>query len=125
MITFDAMGREVCTSRRIRTNTPLQALVTLNDSVYVDLAAKLSEKALKISSGKIIESIPVSYQLATGRVINAQNLSVLKSFYAKALSDFRRKKPADFPHGSKTPESAALILVNNVILNLDEVITKS
>lgn len=52
MITFDAMGREVCTSRRIKTNTPLQALVTLNDSVYVDLAEKLSQRALKLANGR-------------------------------------------------------------------------
>ena len=125
MITFDAMGREVCTSRRIKTNTPLQALVTLNDSVYVDLAEKLSQRALKLANGRFKESIPFSYKLATGKVASAKSLAVLNDFYLKALNDFRKKNPGDYPKGTKTPETSALVLVNNVILNLDEVITKS
>ncbi len=125
MITFDAMGREVCTSRRIKTNTPLQALVTLNDSVYVDLAEKLSQRALKIAKGNTIESIQISYKLATGKALNAKSRAVLHDFYQKALNDFKRKIPKNYPQGAKSAEAAALVLVNNVILNLDEVITKS
>ena len=48
MITFDGVGREVCTARRIRTNTPLQALVTLNDSVYLEASRILQLKWKKI-----------------------------------------------------------------------------
>ncbi len=125
MITFDAMGREVCTSRRIKTNTPLQALVTLNDSVYVDLAEKLSQRALKIANGKVKESISISYKLATGKTANAQSLAILNDFYLKALKDYQKKQVKDYPQGTKSAEKAALVLVNNVILNLDEVITKS
>lgn len=57
MMAFDGVGREVCVSRRIRTNTPLQALVTLNDSVYVDLSAKLALRALNNSKKNYQESI--------------------------------------------------------------------
>ncbi len=56
-ISFDGVGREICVSRRIRTNTPLQALVTLNDSVYVDLSAKLAQKSLTASKNNFQESI--------------------------------------------------------------------
>lgn len=126
MISFDGVGREVCVSRRIRTNTPLQALVTLNDSVYVDISAKLAQKALNLSKKNYLESIKTAYMLASGKKITEENFVILSTLYQKTLNIYRKDKQKTMAlSGEEIPEMAALILVSNTILNLDEVITKS
>jgi Protein of unknown function (DUF1553)/Protein of unknown function (DUF1549)/Planctomycete cytochrome C len=126
MISFDGVGREVCVSRRIRTNTPLQALVTLNDSVYVDISAKLALRAWRISNKSYLESIKTAYLLASGKKISEQNFAILSKLYQKTLNIYRQdSQKTKALSGEENPEMAALILVSNTILNLDEVITKS
>lgn len=126
MLTFDGATREVCTARRIRTNTPLQALVTLNDSVYVEAANHL---ALKMKTGKTMkEQIAIGYQAATGRKITEEKLAALEKFYLN-VSDEKEKsvmKTVTNSQSNKNEEKRdqALRLVASVILNLDEVITK-
>jgi hypothetical protein len=126
MISFDGVGREVCVSRRIRTNTPLQALVTLNDSVYVDISAKLAQRALNVSRKNYIESIKIAYLLASGKKISEPNFAILSRLYQETLNIYKKEKQKSKAlSGEENPELAALILVSNTILNLDEVITKS
>ncbi|MFC3810990.1 DUF1553 domain-containing protein [Lacihabitans lacunae] len=115
MTNFDAAGRETCSSRRIITNTPLQALTTLNDSVYIDLFAKFVNKT-GIAKPEIC--ITKAYELASGRKINEAKLKVLIKLYDESLKSYKKKKTPE-------PEKKALILVTNAILNLDEVLTKS
>ena len=126
MISFDGVGREICVSRRIRTNTPLQALVTLNDSVYVDLSAKLAQKSLSASKNNFQESIKKAYGFATGKEIKKEKLDILLRLYQSTLTLYK-KDPSKSKEllGNPNPELAALVLVCNSILNLDEVITKS
>jgi hypothetical protein len=126
MISFDGVGREICVSRRIRTNTPLQALVTLNDSVYVDISIKLAQRALSISKNNFEESIRKAYSFATGKDAKKEKLDILLKLYQNTLALYK-KEPIKSKEllGKANNELAALVLVCNSILNLDEVITKS
>jgi hypothetical protein len=127
MISFDGVAREVCVSRRIRTNTPLQALVTLNDSSYVDISRHLAERMKKGGSG-VMDQIRKGYQLALGQEINTEKLAVLHTFYERELQKLkgdpeRVKKISAGVTGDA--ETAVLIVLANVVLNLDEVITRN
>ena len=127
MVTFDAPSREFCQSRRILTNTPLQALVTLNDPVYLEAAESLATKMLK--RGKTPEQqLTEGYRMLTFQPIGQKNLNVLVKIYKEALLSYR-KKPSEADsmliYGKvKSPELAALTISANVMLNLDNVVTK-
>jgi Protein of unknown function (DUF1553)/Protein of unknown function (DUF1549)/Planctomycete cytochrome C len=126
MTTFDGTGREVCVSRRIRTNTPLQAFVTLNDSVYVDLSKKLAQKVYSLGKNTPEMSIKLAYNKATGRGITPAKLKILITLFESSKSKYK-KEPAliEKINIGKNIDLAALTVVCNAILNLDEVITKS
>jgi hypothetical protein len=126
MISFDGVGREVCVSRRIRTNTPLQALVTLNDSVYIDLSNQLAVLSLTKSKQNYLLAISIAYKQAIGKDISKNKLSILMDLYYKSLSKYQ-KEPALAKKltNQANIKLAALTIVCNSILNLDEVITKS
>ncbi|WP_341226652.1 DUF1553 domain-containing protein [uncultured Arcticibacterium sp.] len=115
MLNFDAVGREVCSSRRIRTNTPLQALTTLNDEAYVDIAKQMAEQ---IGFEKPEENIGIVYRNLTGRSINAERTAALLELYKTALKSYQESE-------ANQPEKDAMVLVYNAVLNLDEVLTKS
>lgn len=127
MTTFDAPSREFCQSRRIRTNTPLQALVTLNDPVYLESAQRLAEYMQH--RGKTPEQqLQLGYHKLTYKPMQQKSLSVLLSVYQKALREYQAK-PNEIDslltyRGRKSPELAALTVSANVLLNLDEVVTK-
>ncbi|MCF0059555.1 DUF1553 domain-containing protein [Dyadobacter sp. CY356] len=128
MTTFDAPSREFCQSRRILTNTPLQALVTLNDPVYLEAAEKLATTMQK--RGKTPEQqLREGYRLLTFQPINDKSLQVLVKIYGDALKSYRAK-PSDvdsilvYGKERKSPELAALTISANVMLNLDNVVTK-
>ena len=126
--TFDAPSRELCVSRRVRTNTPLQALVTLNDPVYLEVSQALAWEAIKHSGLAPRQNIRQAYFRLTGHYPTKERLDLLASYYLASI-DHYRKSPADvreyitmaYP---KTPQMAALSATANVILNLDEVVTK-
>ncbi|WP_439582212.1 DUF1553 domain-containing protein [Dyadobacter bucti] len=127
MTTFDAPSREFCQSRRILTNTPLQALVTLNDPVYLEAAEKLAGTMKK--RGKTPEQqLSEGYRMLTFQPIEAKSLNVLLKIYQEALTNYK-KTPSDVDsilvYGKeKSPELAALTISANVMLNLDNVVTK-
>ena len=124
MTSFDGVAREVCVSRRIRTNTPLQALVTLNDSAFVEISRHFAYR-MKEGTATAEEQLKKGFHLALGYDISKEKLIVLKNFYNRELTSMKEdhdkvsKISAD-PNGDA--ETAALIVVANVILNLDEVI---
>jgi hypothetical protein len=127
MTTFDAPSREFCQSRRILTNTPLQALVTLNDPVYLEAAEKLADTMKK--RGKTPEQqLSEGYRMLTFQPIEEKSLNVLMKIYQEALTNYK-KTPSDVDsilvYGKeKSPELAALTISANVMLNLDNVVTK-
>jgi hypothetical protein len=128
MVTFDSPVREICVSRRIRTNTPLQALVTLNDTVYTIAARGLASKMISGKSSNLDEQLKQGYKLATFREPAAANLEILKDLYRKSVV-YYQNKPAEIAAITGDTKStdthlAALTIVSNAILNLDEVLTK-
>ncbi len=132
MMTFDAASREVCTVRRIRTNTPLQALVTLNDSVYLDASRHFAYRMQQESKSKnASEWISKGYEIAMMKPISKGKLNALENLYNKAYLQFKNdKKKTDDIIGERNgehnnPETAALVVVASAILNLDELITKN
>ena len=132
MMTFDATGREVCSARRIRTNTPLQALVTLNDEAYLEAARYFALRMQKEGGKNIRDQIKKGYELATYQPINEEGIAVLEKLYQKSLNTYKKDNAAacdmlDNSMGDQktAPEMAALTVVANSILNMDELITKN
>ncbi|MBK5278641.1 MAG: DUF1553 domain-containing protein, partial [Bacteroidia bacterium] len=126
MISFDGSSREVCTIRRLRTNTPLQALVTLNDPVYMDAARALASKM--IAAGGTAEGrISAGYKKAVFHSINDRKLKALATLYTEAFDLYKLDQKATqqiLLTENAQPELAAMTIVANAILNLDEFLTK-
>ena len=129
MMTFDGAAREVCTARRIRTNTPLQALVTLNDESYVEMARYFAYN-MQAAAPDVKDQISKGYEMALYKPINTTKLSVLVKLHDESLQKFKVDKDktcemigVNDKHNN--PETAAMVVVANAILNLDEVITKN
>ncbi|MEO6547672.1 MAG: DUF1553 domain-containing protein [Ferruginibacter sp.] len=129
MITFDGVSREVCTVRRIRTNTPLQALTTLNDSAYIDLARHFALR-MQEHSNEPSKQISYGYTLATNHAIDDKRLTALMKLYNNACLQFTTDSEkmeqmlGALPIG-RSAATAALTVAANVLLNLDEVLTKN
>lgn len=125
-ITFDAGSREVCTIRRTVTNTPLQALVTLNDPVYLEAAYTLA-KSMDVND--IDKGISKGYQKATFSKITPEKLEALKELYEESLSEFATNEviSGNFFALKEQPSTqlAALTVVANAIMNLDEFLSKA
>lgn len=130
MITFDGVPRNVCISRRIRTNTPLQALTTLNDSAYIDMARHFAYRLQNEAGSDVKKQIARGYELAAYHPISERSLATLLDLYNLSFERFKNDAnkaceligwmAKDFK-----PETAALIVVTNALLNLDEVIMKN
>lgn len=121
-LALDAGSRETCLVRRIRTNTPLQALALLNDPVYLEAAKGLAARLEKKPTDE--SKIAMGFRLCVGRSPSAQEQARLK----KLLSTLRNRYAKDQTAAKKlagNPEQAAWTMVANVLLNLDETITKS
>lgn len=125
-ITFDAGSREVCTIRRTVTNTPLQALVTLNDPVYLEAAYQFAKS---MNMENVEKGISTGFENATSSEIDADKLAVLKNLYDQAMVEFSGSGNIDqnFIGLKEKPSAklAALTVVANAIMNLDEFLTKS
>jgi Protein of unknown function (DUF1553)/Protein of unknown function (DUF1549)/Planctomycete cytochrome C/F5/8 type C domain len=133
MATFDAPNREVCTVRRSRTNTPLQALVTLNDPVYVEASQALARRMAGAGKERL-DKIRLGFKLCLSREPTDREIERLGKLYDDAYSRFagdadRAKKMATeplgpAPAGSDVADLAAWTVVANVLLNLDEALMR-
>ncbi|MDG1966090.1 MAG: DUF1553 domain-containing protein, partial [Flavobacteriaceae bacterium] len=124
MITFDAGSREVCLVNRSPTNTPLQALVTLNDPVYLEAAMHFAQS---YSNKEVKAAISEMYQKATLRAVDEAKLNALMTLYEEANKTFQKDPDQlqDF-FGLKEvvdKNTASLAVVANAIMNLDEFLT--
>ncbi len=120
-LTFDAPDRLLCTARRTATNTPLQALVTLNDPVFMEAAVALATRVEK--AGDLKQQIAQAYELATSAKPSASDIADLITLRDAALAEYKADTKLAKSLGN-TPEKAALAVVANAILNLDTVLTK-
>jgi hypothetical protein len=133
MAAFDAPNREVCTLARTRTNTPLQALVTLNDPVYVEAAQALARRALT-SRGEAPEIARHAFRLCLARPPSADELASLLALHDSALERLAAEPEkaarlasvplGALPEGIGAADAAAWTVVANVLLNLDEMFLK-
>ena len=126
MVTFDSPSREFCQLRRLRTNTPLQALVTLNDPVYVEAAQQLAEY-MQLRGLTPEQQIQAGYRRVMLRDLSPKKLAILTRLY-RSSEQYYRQKPDEVTKlmacTGGNPALAALTVTANTMLNLDEVITK-
>ncbi len=115
-ITFDAPSRDICSARRIVSNTPLQALITMNDPAHIEAAAALAEK-MRQHSGEIDAQISFAYLTVTQRQLDSEVLKELVALYQDLKND------TSGGNGSLGSDPA-LTLTANTILNLDASLTK-
>ena len=133
MATFDAPSRETCTLRRDRTNTPLQALVTLNDPVYVEAAQALARR-MNAASSDAKEKARLGFRLCLTRPPSETELQRLVQMRddalavynqdAKAATDMATNPLGPVPPGADVADLAAWTTVVNVLLHLDETLMK-
>lgn len=133
-ISFDASSREVCLVDRIRTNTPLQALTTLNDPVYLEAAKHLSQLMEQDGNGDTKRAVEAGYKRIMLKTPTTEKVQALEKLYANAVKDFGKRPEAaalffgDDSRGlskEKLIPKAAFMVVANALLNLDEFLTKS
>ena len=122
MITFDAGSGEVCQIRRIRTNTPLQALITLNDEAYMEASGALAALMQK-SSDELAQQITFGFRRILTRPPDSEELERLIKLYHQLKPEFPKKQ--DFLSSAKLEEGdPAMIALASVLLNLDETLMK-
>ncbi|AWW30218.1 hypothetical protein DN752_08825 [Echinicola strongylocentroti] len=126
MMAFDSPSREVCVNRRISTNTPLQALVTLNDPVYIEAAQALAKK-MSLSEESVKDQIAYGYELALFEAPTEATLGTLISLYEEAKTHFGNGEFSlvNLDQEIKDPDMNAKTVVANAIMNLDVFVTKN
>jgi ribosomal protein L29 len=134
LVTFDAPDRETCTVRRSRTNTPLQALILMNDPTYVEAARKFAERIMA-SAASTDDRIAFAFRSAAARSPSPRETDILRGEYEKQLARYRADPKAallllangEAPRDERltTDEVAAWTMVASAILNLDEVVSKN
>ena len=131
---FDAPRREVCTVNRAGTNTPLQALTTLNDPTFVEAAVGLAQRMMAEARPGVRNRALYGFRLCVSRMPDGYELASLVALYTEALKRFKRDMNAakalvspyelNPPADLDVPKLAAWVVVSRVLLNLDETITK-
>jgi hypothetical protein len=134
MVTFDSASREVCALRRPRTNTPLQALVTLNDRVYVEAAQALARRLVREGGPSPVDKVRYGFRLCLARPPSTAESARLVELYEKArVRCSQQPKEAEKlaceplgppPAGADPVQLAAWTAVGNVLLNLDETLMR-
>ncbi|MED5586366.1 MAG: PSD1 and planctomycete cytochrome C domain-containing protein [Verrucomicrobiota bacterium] len=132
--TFDAPEREFCTTRRSKTNTPLQALVMLNGTQFVEAARHLAQRMLIEGGGTLNERITYGFRLVNARVPGQPELALLRDAYTENLQHYQSNGQAalqllqvgDSPFNNALNQAklAAMTSVARLLFNLNESITK-
>jgi mono/diheme cytochrome c family protein len=131
---FDASSREVVCERRARSDTPVQALVTLNDPAFLAAAGGLARRVQSEGSGDPASRLDFAYRCVLGRAPRKPETAVLLKLYDQSLKRYSADRkaaeaivsvglPAPGPEAD-LPSLAAWTVVSNVLLNLDETLTK-
>jgi hypothetical protein len=134
-ITFDASSREAICTRRPRTDTPLQALTTLNDPSFVQPAAALARKIATDGGSDVNARIAYAFRRVLSRRPEEPEVARIAALYQQELENYQKDSKAaatlaasgleePLPANVPAPELAAWTVVSNVLLNLDETLTK-
>jgi hypothetical protein len=125
MVAFDAPSREVCVAMRPRTNTPMQALVLLNDPAYMEAAVALAQRMAERGKGNLQASLRYGFRCCTAREPTPAELQRLEQLYRQMRERYAKQPDAAQKLvGKPDAHTAALALVANTLLNLDETITR-
>jgi hypothetical protein len=133
MTAFDAPSREFCTLRRPRTNTPLQALTTLNDEAFFEAARALAKRIINESPADPRSRAARAFRITTSRRPGDAELNRVIALYESEITRFTKDVKGakallnDYVRAlddSQSAELAAWTMVANVLLNLDESLTK-
>jgi hypothetical protein len=134
MLLFDSPNREICTVKRSRTNTPLQALALLNEVTYVEAARHLAERMLLEAGPATADRITWAFRRLTARRPTAEELTVLTARYDSRLARYQADPSSAkklITQGKTSPDAkldpaelAATTVTANVLLNLDEAVTR-
>jgi Protein of unknown function (DUF1553)/Protein of unknown function (DUF1549)/Planctomycete cytochrome C len=134
MAAFDAPSREICAIKRVRTNTPLQSFVTLNDPVYVEAAQALARRIVREGGPDVSSRVKYALTLCQCRPPRAEQLAPLVALHSAELDRYRKDRAAalalatepigPLPPGMDAADLAAWTTVANVLLNLDSVLSK-
>jgi hypothetical protein len=135
MLLFDAPNREVCNPKRSRTNTPLQALALMNEVTFVEAARGLAELMIKKGGTSPKEKITTGYRMATGFTPDSETLAIMLKNLNRRNNQFKQDKEAakslvntgesSYDSSLNIEELAAYTVTANVLLNLDQVLTKN
>ncbi len=131
LMTFDAPSREECTVNRVSSNTPLQALVLLNDPIFVEAARVLAQRMYGETTFEA--RVNLAYWQALSRPATAAEIGVLREFYAKSRQELTDAAAAELLAVGEAPrlsnadpkELAALTTVARTILNLHGTVTRN
>jgi hypothetical protein len=121
-LTFDAPSRDLCSARRMASNTPLQALVTLNDPAHIEAAQGLA-KRMESHSADLNARLAFGVLLATQQEASPEMLGELAALHSAARAEYE-KTPEESAKLAASPDSAAFVLVANTILNLDSALNR-
>jgi hypothetical protein len=134
MATFDAPDRETCQVRRARTNTPLQALVLMNDVQYVEAARKFAERVMTECGANVDERATFAFRSVLNRRPNTTELQIMTNLLDEYLRQFRSDPESatkllaagESPRNDQLDpaELAAWSMVTHLLLNLSETVTK-
>jgi hypothetical protein len=134
MAAFDAPSRETCAIKRVRSNTPVQAFVTLNDPVYVEAAQALARRIVREGGSNPEDKARFVLRLCLVRPPEPEQVTKLVELYQSERDHYRSSQTeavktatdplGPLPPGAAADELAAWTVVANVILNLDGVLTK-
>lgn len=135
MTTFDAPSRETCTIRRVPTNTPLQAFVTMNDPVFVECSQALARRIQTEAKGDVNAKIKWALELVLSRPATDTQIAALRELHDSELLVYRQDAASaqklatsselPLPANADAAELAAWTVVANILLNLDGVLMKS
>ncbi len=135
LLTFDAPTREECTVNRVTSNTPLQALVLLNDPIFVEAARVFAARILKEGGSSIDKQIDWAYRVALSRPARPEEQRILADLHRASRDRFRTSPEeakkllatgdAPLPQEISETELAAMTTVARAILNLHETITRN
>lgn len=134
MLLFDSPSRELCTVKRSRTNTPLQALALLNEVTFVEAARALAQRIIKEGGTTPEARVQYAYRLVTSRAADAETQRILLTGLNQRLTQYKQDTEAatklittgaSKPDASLNPsELAAYTMTASILLNLDRTITR-